>query len=131
MSSQTYQPKEKKVEDHLRREIEKIGGRCLKFVAPGNRFVPDRICLFAERIFFIECKRSPKKEPSSGQIRELARLNKNGHLAILISTKEEVNELCSTLISGRSIEFSILRRQLLSRFGYGVRKDSSLTNSNK
>lgn len=122
--------RESKVESHLRKEIHKIGGRCLKFTSPGNRFVPDRICLFIERIFFIECK-SPTGELSSGQIRELDRLNKNGHLAIVISSKEEADELCSALISGRSIGFPLLRKQLLSRFGYGARKNSSILDCNK
>ena len=132
MSSRTYPLREKPIEKYLREEIEAIGGRCLKFTSPGNRFVPDRICLFmGGLLFFIECKKSPKTEPSSGQIRELDRLNKNGHLAIVISSKEEVNELCSALISGRSTGFPILKRQLLSRFGYGSWKDSRLPDSNK
>ena len=132
MSSRTYQLREKKVEKYLREEIEAIGGRCLKFTSPGNSFVPDRICLFMGGLsFFIECKKSPKTEPSSGQIRELDRLNKNGHLAIVISSKEEVNELVSTLISGRSTRLLILKRQLLSSFGYGPGEDSSFTDSNK
>lgn len=131
MSSQTCQQKEKTVEKYLKQMVEKTGGRCLKFVSPGNRFVPDRICLLPEgHIFFIECK-SPTGKLTSGQIRELDRLNKNGHLGIVISSKEEVDDLCSTLISRRSSGFPELKCHLLSRFGYGTWENSSISDSSE
>lgn len=48
---------EKDIERYVRREIEKMGGRVLKWVSPGNRGVPDRIVLMpGGRIWFIEFK---------------------------------------------------------------------------
>ena len=49
--------REKTVENYLRQKIEKNGGICLKFVCPGSRGVPDRICLFPNGVVaFVEVK---------------------------------------------------------------------------
>lgn len=48
---------EKDIECYVKHEIEKLGGRCLKWVCPGNAGVPDRIVLMpGGRIWFIEFK---------------------------------------------------------------------------
>jgi hypothetical protein len=49
--------KEGQLERRLKREVEKLGGKALKFVSPGMSGVPDRIILFpGGRIFFVELK---------------------------------------------------------------------------
>lgn len=49
---------EKEIEKKLRRNVERLGGRCLKWVCPGWSGVPDRIILLPEgRIVFAETKR--------------------------------------------------------------------------
>lgn len=58
---------ESKIERKLKKEIEKIGGKALKFVSPGMSGMPDRIVLLPEgRIFFIELK-APGKKPRALQ----------------------------------------------------------------
>lgn len=53
---------ESKIEQRLKKKIEKIGGKALKFVSPGVSGMPDRIVLLPdERIFFIELKAPGKK----------------------------------------------------------------------
>jgi hypothetical protein len=48
---------ESKIEKRLKNEIEKIGGKALKFVSPGLSGVPDRIVLLPlGKIIFIELK---------------------------------------------------------------------------
>ena len=48
---------EKKIEEKLRKRMKSIGGRCYKFVSPGNNGVPDRICVFPSgQIVFVELK---------------------------------------------------------------------------
>ena len=48
---------EKHIERYVRKQIEQMGGRCLKWVCPGNVGVPDRIILLPHRtIYFIEFK---------------------------------------------------------------------------
>ena len=49
---------EKDLEAKLRKEIEKRGGLCLKWVCPGWSGVPDRIILLPRaRVYFVEMKR--------------------------------------------------------------------------
>ena len=57
---------EKDLEAKLRKEIEKRGGLCLKWVCPGWSGVPDRIILLPRaRVYFVEMKR-PKGGRLSG-----------------------------------------------------------------
>lgn len=49
---------EKELEKKLRIEIEKKGGRLLKFISPGNNGVPDRICVLKNgKLIFVELKK--------------------------------------------------------------------------
>lgn len=53
---------EQKIERRLKKEIELIGGKALKFVSPGVSGVPDRIVLLPEgRIIFVELKAPGEK----------------------------------------------------------------------
>ena len=55
--------KESKIEDRLRKGVERAGGRCLKFVSPGHTGVPDRIILMpGGRVYFAETKAPGEKE---------------------------------------------------------------------
>lgn len=52
---------EQKIERRLKKEIELIGGKALKFVSPGVSGVPDRIVLLpGGKIIFVELKASGK-----------------------------------------------------------------------
>lgn len=67
--------KEKTVEGHLMDEVKKLGGKCYKFVSPGNNGVPDRIVVLPPgRVYFVETK-APGKVPRPSQLavhREMA-----------------------------------------------------------
>ena len=53
---------EQKIERRLKKEIELIGGKALKFVSPGVSGVPDRIVLLpGGKVIFVELKASGKK----------------------------------------------------------------------
>lgn len=53
---------EKDVEGYLRKQIEKLGGECYKWVSPGNSGVPDRIILLPQgRLIFVETKKPGEK----------------------------------------------------------------------
>lgn len=53
---------EQKIERRLKKEIELIGGKALKFVSPGVSGVPDRIVLLpGGKVIFIELKAPGKK----------------------------------------------------------------------
>ena len=56
--------KEARIENRLTKEIEKIGGKALKFTSPGITGVPDRIVLLPHgKIVFVELK-APGEKPS-------------------------------------------------------------------
>lgn len=60
---------EKSVEQYLRQQVKKAGGRALKFVSPGFTGVPDRIILMpGARVYFAETKDLGKK-PRPRQLR--------------------------------------------------------------
>ena len=57
---------EKEIERKLRKTVENLGGKCLKWVCPGWSGVPDRIILLpGGRIIFAELKR-PRGSVVSG-----------------------------------------------------------------
>lgn len=68
---------EKQIEEWMRKEIEKMGGKFFKFVSPGNDGVPDRIAILpGGLICFVELKRDgkelrPLQEYVCGQLKEL------------------------------------------------------------
>ena len=58
---------EKDIETKLRKAVEAVEGKCLKWVCPGWAGVPDRIVLLpGGRIIFVEVKR-----PKNGKLSKL------------------------------------------------------------
>lgn len=50
--------RERDVESWLKKKIEGMGGRAMKFVSPSNNGVPDRIAILpGGRVWFIELKK--------------------------------------------------------------------------
>jgi len=90
--------RESKIEAYLRREVARCGGRCLKFVSPGRRGVPDRIVqwpagsvpLRAARTHYVETK-APGKKLKPHQAREGRWLVKNGFRHFVLDTKGAVD----------------------------------------
>lgn len=49
---------EREIEKHLKTEVEKHGGLCLKWASPGVRGVPDRVIIKeGGEVFFVELKK--------------------------------------------------------------------------
>ena len=91
--------REKTVENYLRQKIEKNGGVCLKFVCPGSRGVPDRICLFPNGVVaFVEVK-APGKEVKKGGMQEFwqKRFQEFGFKAVVVNDKREAEVLANRL----------------------------------
>ncbi len=83
---------EKNIEEYLRDEIKKLGGKSYKFVSPGNSGVPDRIIFLPEgKIFFIELK-TKKGTPSKLQRLQIRRLKKLGQDVRILYGLEEVKD---------------------------------------
>lgn len=83
---------ESKIEKRLKKEIELIGGKALKFVSPGVAGVPDRIVLLPHgRIFFIELK-APGEKPRPIQNKRIKELRALGFRVEIIDSIEKVLE---------------------------------------
>jgi hypothetical protein len=48
--------RENKVEKYLDQRVKECGGLTRKWVSPGRDGVPDRVCIIAGRVFFVEVK---------------------------------------------------------------------------
>lgn len=95
---------EKDVEKHLRKEVEAIGGRCLKWVCPQVSGVPDRIVLVKGKIYFVETKRPTDSTWAKLQIIFAKWLVKNGFDFSLIQSKAEVDFFITRIKKETDIE---------------------------
>jgi hypothetical protein len=76
------------IEVQFKKYIEQQGGRAYKFISPGHRGVPDRLCIFPHSIsFFVELKAEGGK-PSELQKKEFDFLTSSGQLVFLIFGSE-------------------------------------------
>lgn len=88
---------EKYIESHLVTNIELLGGKCLKWVSPGNKGVPDRIVIMPNgRVYFVEVKRpggiiSPLQEYWKREIEKL------GFSHYFINSMEDLHAFIQTL----------------------------------
>lgn len=49
--------RERDVENHLRKQVKKAGGKVFKWASPGQRGVPDDIVFINGQIWFVEVKK--------------------------------------------------------------------------
>ena len=84
---------ESRIEKRLKREVEKLGGKCLKFVSPGVVGVPDRIVLLpGGSIYFVELK-APGKKLSPIQVHRAKELCDLGFNVLCIDSVERIKEV--------------------------------------
>ena len=83
--------RERDIENYLVRQVDKVGGKAYKFSSPGNRAVPDRICLFPfGKVIFVELK-APGKTPTPLQYKIHNYMRELSHTVLVIDSKELVN----------------------------------------
>lgn len=70
--------KEKDIEKRLVNGVKFLGGRCYKWVSPGNSGVPDRIVLLNGETIFVELKRE-EGVVSPIQERQIQRIARTGN----------------------------------------------------
>lgn len=87
---------EKTVENTLKRAIEADGGICWKLTCPGVDGVPDRLCLRAGRVVFVEVK-APGKKPRPLQQRRMNQLRAQGFTALVVNGPEGIQEVRDAL----------------------------------
>ena len=84
------------LERKLKKEIEKKGGLCLKFISPGMNGVPDRIVLVGTRVYFIELKtKTGVLSVRQKYIHKI--LNKQGHPVIIINDEKTLNDFINAI----------------------------------
>ncbi len=88
--------REKKIEKYLAEQVKKIGGVSRKYVSPGFRGVPDRICFFDHTIVFVEVK-TPEGVLSKMQEREINMLSKFHLPVAVVRSTEEVDCMISDI----------------------------------
>jgi len=82
---------ENRIEKNLIKKVEKLGGKCLKFVSPGLIGVPDRIVLTqGGNITFIELK-APGKQLRKIQTYRCKQIRDLGFKVITIDTIKKVD----------------------------------------
>lgn len=83
--------RESTLERRLVREVERIGGRALKFVSPGHRGVPDRIVILPDgQIAFVEMK-APGKPLEPLQEKWKRTLTGMGHRHYKIDSIDDID----------------------------------------
>lgn len=83
--------RERDIEEYLRNQVKKAGGKAYKFVSPGNDGVPDRLVLFpGGRVYFVELK-APGKKPRPLQIKQMRDIASFGCNVRVIDSKEGVD----------------------------------------
>ena len=93
--------KEKNVEQHLTKQVAKLGGYSYKFTSPGRRSVPDRMVLFqGANLFFVECK-APGKKPTELQQREHDRLRELDFIVFVVDSYAAVDEILGEYINAQ------------------------------
>jgi hypothetical protein len=88
---------ESTLERAVRKYIISLGGRCYKWVCPGENGVPDRICILpGGKIIFIELKRPGRKDGMSERQKKLFRILRGlGCKAWRIDNLEDLKERLS------------------------------------
>jgi hypothetical protein len=89
---------EKDIERWLRKEVERRGGLCLKWVSPGCRGVPDRIIITPEgRTVYVELKTDAGRL-SPGQAHVIGRLRCRGADVRVLHGVEQVKAFVEEVI---------------------------------
>lgn len=93
--------RERDIENYLRDQVKKAGGKAYKFESPGNDGVPDRLVIFPNnKIYFVELK-APGKKPRPLQIKQMRDLSSFGCDVSVIDNKEMVDEFVKRVVDGQ------------------------------
>lgn len=95
-SEGTISMKEHSIEQALRKAVDEIGGLCWKFTSPGTSGVPDRICIRAGRVVFVELK-APGQHPRPIQLHRIKQLQDRGGTVMVIDSIAGIEEVLDAL----------------------------------
>lgn len=90
---------EREVELKLKKEVEKLGGFCLKFTSPGMAGMPDRLVLFpAGRLIFVELK-APGRKLRPLQIKRKKQLERLGFQVYIIDSYKGIEDFSQEVMA--------------------------------
>jgi len=83
--------REKDIEQYLVKEVKKLDGTPYKFKSPQRRSVPDRLCIFNQKVLaFVEVK-ATGEVPTEAQNREMDRLILKGQWVLWVDRTSDVD----------------------------------------
>ncbi len=83
---------EKDVEGYLTRQVERMHGRCLKFIPDVDNGMPDRLVLLPRGVVvWVELKNGTSEDARRLQKMQHAKLRRLGQRVEVIQTKEQVD----------------------------------------
>lgn len=89
---------ESEVESYLRKQVEKRGGKCVKFIPDFSRGFPDRVVLLPTGILvWVETKRPVGGKLDSAQKVAHLILRRLGQRVEVVWSKEDADELLNSL----------------------------------
>lgn len=89
---------ESSIERKLKREIDRLGGKALKFTSPGMAGVPDRIVLLpGGQVFFVELK-APGQKMRPLQLKRQRELEALGFTVKCLDRIEAVDEFIREVV---------------------------------
>lgn len=83
---------EKTVENHLCKEVKKLGGLCIKWVSPSMDSLPDRQALYQGGIIDLIETKKPGKIPRKKQLIVHGMLRALGFRVYVLDTKPKVDD---------------------------------------
>lgn len=90
--------REREVEAHLRREAERRGGKCVKFIPDYDSGMPDRVLMLPGGVLvWVETKKPKGGRVSKIQKLQHEKLRALGQRVEIVWTKEEADRLVSSL----------------------------------
>ena len=91
---------ESEVEKYLREQVEKVGGKCVKFIPDFSRGFPDRIVILPHGVLvWVETKRPVGGHVDPAQNVQHTILRRLGQRVEVVWTKEEVDSLVKRLLN--------------------------------
>lgn len=93
---------ESKIEQKLKRAVEKRGGLCLKFISPSYTGVPDRLILIAfGKVAFVEIK-APGKKPRPLQLARINKIRSLGFLVYVLDNEQDIEKILDEIEGGHN-----------------------------
>lgn len=85
---------ERDVEGYLRRQVERLGGRCEKFLPDNSNGMPDRIVMLPGGVLiWVETKRCETEDARKLQLMQHRKLRRLGQRVEVVHTREAADAL--------------------------------------